>query len=244
MPPVTIIMPTPAISPPYETVVLADNPVAYWRLGESVGPTAVDEIGPFNGTYIGSPTLGVAGLLTGDADTAVDFDGSTQYVSVANPTNLATSGAPFSVEAWVNFNTIAPSTFPTIMKLKSNGVNAWTLFGASTSPAGYDDISFGAADTFGIYRFQVPPTFELNIHHIVVTYNGLGATTIGNYNAYVDGAPSALSPGSGLAAITNVTELGHATAPTSFFGGTLDEVAIYNAELSPGQVLTHYNAGT
>ena len=41
-------------------------------------------MGANNGTYVASPTLGVAGLLTGDPDTAVTFNGTTQYVTVAD----------------------------------------------------------------------------------------------------------------------------------------------------------------
>ena len=62
----------------YADVVNSLNPVAYWRLGESSGTVAVDETGNYNGTYVGSPTLGVDGLLLGDTNTAVSFDGVDQ----------------------------------------------------------------------------------------------------------------------------------------------------------------------
>ena len=39
----------------YRDVVMADNPIAYWRLGESAGgSTAVSETGQFPGSYVGS----------------------------------------------------------------------------------------------------------------------------------------------------------------------------------------------
>ena len=67
----------------YQPAVLADNPVSYWRLGETTA-TAVDARGANNGTYLNSPTRGVASLLAGDtANTAVSFDGVNDSVSVA-----------------------------------------------------------------------------------------------------------------------------------------------------------------
>src|SRR5438128_2699447 len=66
----------------YSDAVLADTPVAYWRLGEATGSTiAVDQTANHNnGTYVGSPTLGQLGAINGDADTAVDFNNTADYV--------------------------------------------------------------------------------------------------------------------------------------------------------------------
>ena len=55
---------------------------------------AVDEMGAHNGTYVGSPTLGVAGLLTGDANTAVTrgqvVGTLATYATTATPASIAT----------------------------------------------------------------------------------------------------------------------------------------------------------
>jgi hypothetical protein len=68
--------------------VLGLSPIAYWRLGEASGTSAADASGNgHTGTYVGSPTLGVAGLLTGDADTAVTF-GSGKYVTTPTPARV------------------------------------------------------------------------------------------------------------------------------------------------------------
>ena len=40
--------------PLYPATVLADDPVAYWRLGELDGTTAHDEQGTHSGTYVSS----------------------------------------------------------------------------------------------------------------------------------------------------------------------------------------------
>ena len=60
----------------YAATVLADAPVGYWRLGEASGTSAADEIGAHNGTYVGSPTLGVTGIPGSAGNTAMTLNGS------------------------------------------------------------------------------------------------------------------------------------------------------------------------
>ena len=57
----------------YRDAVLAKDPVAYWRLGEAAGPTAVDDTGNgHDGTYCGYPSYGQPGAIQGDPN--VNFD--------------------------------------------------------------------------------------------------------------------------------------------------------------------------
>ena len=84
----------------YRNQVLADEPLAYWRLGEPSGTSAADASGNGNtGTYGGSPTLGATGALAGDTDTATSFDGVNDNVSVPNNASLNLNGS-FSIEFW------------------------------------------------------------------------------------------------------------------------------------------------
>src|SRR2546430_16501003 len=62
---------TPTTPPSYRASVLADHPVAYWRLDEETGTVLVDASGNGNdGTYAGAVTLGPPGALASDSDTA------------------------------------------------------------------------------------------------------------------------------------------------------------------------------
>ena len=62
--------------------------VSYWRLGESSGTSACDSYGANTGTYQGGFTLGAAGAIAGDPDTAVTLDGSSGTVSVPHSASL------------------------------------------------------------------------------------------------------------------------------------------------------------
>ena len=88
----------------YMSVVLADNPVSYYRLGEAGGPTANDSSGNGNnGAYAASGvTYGVSGALVGDPNTAVALNGSTGDVTTPN-----VLGNDFTLELWMK--TTVPS---------------------------------------------------------------------------------------------------------------------------------------
>ena len=62
-------------------------------------------MGTANGTYIGAPQTGVTGLLTGDPDTAVSFNGTSQYADV--PAAAAWTPSAFSIEL-----SVRPSEVP------------------------------------------------------------------------------------------------------------------------------------
>ena len=70
--------------------------MAYYRLGEAPGATvAADSSG--NGTYEGSPILGVNGLITDPANTTVSFINGD--VVVPDAPDLDFVDAPFMIEA-------------------------------------------------------------------------------------------------------------------------------------------------
>jgi hypothetical protein len=77
--------------------------VGYWRLGESGGTQAVNEMGAPAGTYVGSPTLGVASGFENGSDTAVDFSGPGDYVTVPDAAALRLTNS-FAIELWVKSN--------------------------------------------------------------------------------------------------------------------------------------------
>ncbi len=85
----------------YADAVAQDAPIAWYRMGEPSGTNAADEIGSNDGTYGNTPTLGVAGALTGDSDTAITFNGTDEQITVPDHASLDL-GDVVTVEAWVN----------------------------------------------------------------------------------------------------------------------------------------------
>ena len=111
----------------YDSVVLADGPAHYYRLGESTGPTAFDEVTlGSDGTYGSAVTLPATGLLVNSTDTAGGFDGTTNSYVDTNVTALSASA--FSVEAWVNADVIGTAGRRIIVKDEIGVAGAWLLW--------------------------------------------------------------------------------------------------------------------
>jgi len=212
----------------YQDVVLADSPVAYWRLGDRTGTTAKDISGSgFDGIYTNGPTLGAVGAISGDGDTATGFDGSDDYVAVANGfTNTIKGDDTHTVEMWVYANSVG-GKIPI----------------ASTSNSYY--IQFDSNQVFwavasGAYRAYNPFTLTLNQwHHLVLIKTGAGNS--GEF--YLDNVLQTSFIGT-LSSTANVDQgfvIGQYSSGYNW-NGYIDEVAIYNTALSASQVSVHYNA--
>src|SRR4030095_14643682 len=101
----------------YAQTVLADNPVAYWRLDEDgANGVATDAVGRFDGAYTpgaGTFTYQVPGGAPGSTNTALRLsDGATVQIPYALELNPVSG--PWSIEAWIN-PAIQPADFATVM---------------------------------------------------------------------------------------------------------------------------------
>ena len=222
----------------YRSAVLADSPAAYWRLGESSGTTAVDQVGVYNGTYINSPTLGVDGIFAGN--TAAGFNGTTQNVNcgtMAAFLNGRTVG--LAIEAWIRTTAggfIAGKWGPNSTQQRiyfirdGNGSVSFGIYGGSGGSGGYrvGITPAGAAPNgvwthvVGVWVSTTSMAIYINGVSQAITYFLTGTTT------------------SSLAASTNDFRISSESAG-NFFNGSIDEVAIYSS-LSPARILAHYNA--
>jgi Concanavalin A-like lectin/glucanases superfamily/Fibronectin type III domain/Lysyl oxidase len=223
---------TQATATGYRGAVLADNPVSYWRLGETSGTAAADERAANPGTYVNSPTLGAASLLATDAaNKAVSFDGTNDHVKVANSASLNPAGA-FSLETWIK-----PGSIPTTGNFAS----------ILTKPESYSLQFNGPRLEFTIIQNGTRKRLQAasgavvagTAYHVVATYDG---TT---QRLYLNGKEVASTPlTGGASATTNALYLGSWGGSGEFFKGTIDDAAVYGSALSAAQVSAHYAAAT
>ncbi len=94
------------VSGGYDDVVLADSPVAYWRLSETEGSIAANRMAPGtpDGIINGAIGYGQLGLLANGPDTALLFDG-TQTISIADSLLINTysgNATAKTIELWFN----------------------------------------------------------------------------------------------------------------------------------------------
>ena len=123
---------------PYPSIIQADNPAVYYRLGETSGTVAADSSGHnVNGTYPAGVTLGVAGAIAGDSDTAVEASSSPDVLT-APSAPLPSGSASRTVEVWVKLRAMS---FNTAILAEYNGIQFYY------SQAGGHGNELGVIDT-------------------------------------------------------------------------------------------------
>ena len=224
----------------YDTVVLADSPNGYWRLGEPSGTVATNQIQANHGTITGGPLMGQPGAVLG-GNTAYTFDGVDDFIQLALSPYLGTG--PFSIEVW--FKCATPSAAKQIFDNRfgnssSTGVNLEITTTQVTVRIG----AFGAN-----YTVSAPVAAYGNTlwHHAVVTYT-LG-TPDGTVRLYLDGVLIGAAVTSGMGAMnwtgSYAFRFGTISPNASqWFPGSLDELATYNSALTPTQILAHFHEAT
>jgi hypothetical protein len=223
----------------YDTVVLADGPVAYWLLADTSGTSARDAAGSDNGTYSGGFTLGRAAPYPAMSG-SVAFDGITGQVSAPNEAALQITGS-ITVEAWCKPLNVArisefvckPSstmqTPPYIDYSLSSGQNPGAHFAFLLGIAGtwtYAQLNGGTSATNG------------NWYHVVGTYDGSMMKIY--VNGSLDGSRAAIGSVGANSQPLYIASPGAWTGEN--FQGSVAAVAVYNKALTAAQVLAHYNA--
>jgi hypothetical protein len=225
--------PPDAPSSVYRAAVLADAPLAYWRLGEKSGTVAHDETGHgYDGTYTGTYTLGAAGALAGDPDTAVTLDGVTGQVDVGDNFDFA-GQVPFSFEAWVKPAVIDSVYRHVVTKMAFNGfgnpqVGTYVILQQGNTILGFERWQ-DAATELTVETSSYPAAGSWA--HVVATYNG----SVGEL--YVNGVAVQASAGVG-----GVTASGVHMLWGNVLQGVIDEIAVYDHVLSAARVAAHHQA--
>jgi hypothetical protein len=218
--------------------------MGYWRLGESqTTGTATDVSGSGrNGTYTRTVVSGAPGAIVGDPDTAATFDGLSSGVDVpaigSDPFNFTNS---FSLEAWVinmGQGTLNPSRSP-LGRIVSRG---WPgRFGYGWGILASNGMRF---TTYGIKDFDSSQTVvpqDGAWHYVAVVFDSTNTA-----NFFLDGvqtdAISDVNP-TAIADLDLIIGRNPASTAEEFFNGNIDEVAVYNFELSTQQIAAHFKAG-
>lgn len=235
----------------YSAEVLADSPLAYWRLGEAAGATATDEQATHDGTYVNTPTLGATGAVD-DADTAVTFvNASSEYLNTTTLGTLGTGLASSSWEFWIKTTTTSSaqsvlgsasdgSTLAFIMTCNQNQAGASTVGSTRMFIRGTDAASFSGAITTNIY--------DGAFHHVVVVVDSL--TNPVGITWYVDGVSRTVTYNTQAVSppLANFQYSVHFAGRNfrgvagEYLDGTLDEIAVYSTRLSAARVEAHYAA--
>jgi RHS repeat-associated protein len=224
----------------YKTAVLADTPVGYWRLGDPIPSVQMaDSSGNGNsGTFTNGPTLGVAGGLAGDSDSAVSFDGVNDYATVPNSASLNSPSTLITLEAVVKPGTIT-SQVPIVLKSAPTFSDPYYQYGLFLDTPGAVRLAIGSGTAIVGAEFYNTGWVANAWNHIVATFGG-GAVQI-----YVNGTLV------GTQGVSQST-ISHFSTPVDIgayetksksagnvFPGVIDEVAVYPTVLSAARIAVH-----
>lgn len=243
-------------------------PIAHWKMNECQGGSIFDSSGnSFTGTInlstTGTQTTSIGtGTCTTNAQTpwyngrtgklnaSLNFDGTDDYVSVADNDNLSfgngTTDRPFSISAWV-YKT-ASLTKQVIGKYSSaTNENEYVIF-INLNQALVINLEDESTDG-QIGRFTPNNIIALNQwHHIAMTYSGNSASS--GLALYVNGVRVDSGDDNGGGTYTAMENLtpnlnigGRAPDNIWFWGGQLDDVRMYNYALSANQIKQIMNDG-
>jgi trimeric autotransporter adhesin len=222
----------------YKDTVLDAVPVSFWRLGEGSGTSAADSKGSNTGTYTNSPTLAQTGVLAGDSDTAVSFNATNTYVNV--PYTSALNPAQFTVEAWAIWDGTRSGAWRTVLGNWNDGAGygglwlgihtngQWVLTTQGSSVSAFTEI-YGPAATTGPWVY-LTGTYDGSTMRFYVNGAEVGNTASPNY----------LPQNAVNLAIGGSVYSG---GPADWFGGRIDDVALYNRALTATEVQLHYDSG-
>jgi hypothetical protein len=237
-----------------------DTPAAWYGMDESSGTSAFDLSGNGNtGTYEGGATFNSrATIIEGDTGAAIEWAPDQRVVIPQVVTDFG-----FTVEAWVdtadtwvNNGTIyhqAVLADPAAGSAHSYAFLGFTAVANEAVPR-ITILINGVADAEGYYRDGSALT--PGVHHIVGVFPAAGSAMPGGLKLYVDGVEvttGGYAVGTPLPAfptgMQNVA-IGNNAGDQSLAGGggdfqgTLDDVVIYDSELSAVRIAAHYTAGS
>lgn len=226
----------PIIIPPtYKEVILDDVPKAYWRLGETSGGNANDQMGLYTGTHT-NVTIDQPGLLVGDVDRSTEFiDSGPSYTTIPAAANVG-HDLNFTVEVWCKVVSFGAGLAQTLYSENEGGGVQFGLHIYPSKKFQFDISTGGPADSVTAPDIVVLDT----IYHIVVVGDSSG------FRMYIDNdlKDSNVSTARPVTAVTSV-KLGRSdnSGGTLYYFGVLDEVATYTRDLSITEIEEHYNTG-
>jgi hypothetical protein len=227
--------------PSYPEAVLADNPVAYWRLGEATGTSIADSSG--NGldlTLHAAVTFGAPGALYCDPNKAMKFVNTAEGWLGRGTTAALQPTAALSFEFWMSLSGV-PVEYEKPIWYGDAGLYPWGSWGMQRDGTASSDFVFmlnlgGTSSWLTTKLFTKKDVW----YHVVATYDGA------YQRVYVDGVSATEKSVSG--AISYSANQGQALAigacdlPHNYFNGSLDEVAFYDKALSSTRVAAHWAA--
>jgi len=220
------------VSQTYASVVLSDDPLAYWPLDELTNGV-VSEDASGNGLDAFATTDGVVtGDVTGVLGAAVSLsDRGELFVSTPHPLSFPTGS--YTLEAWV--------------RLEGDPADLWTcnLDDGYITGVGANDVYHKRYDSGGDMNETVDlvPVSFVDFRHLVLVYDSEAGGGAAQW--FLDGAPGTPPIPTSLSWTAQETAFQLARGAFASDGAlVIDEVAVYDVALRADRIEAHYRCAT
>jgi hypothetical protein len=186
-----------------------------------------------------------------EAEYSVSFDGTNDSISVSSALTYITENAAFSLSFWMNPSGYGSNgTYANVLGFKSDYDSKNFAINFNDDDTGYQGLSFGITNyatpgisakyhTSGILGDSLLNKWS----QVVITYNGSGLATIGNWKLYIDGSSTTIAGASGwYDSGTLENTIGNYRG--YHWEGLIDELAFWDATLSADDADSIYNSGS
>ncbi|NCC23170.1 MAG: LamG domain-containing protein [Alphaproteobacteria bacterium] len=216
---------------------LLDGLIGHWPMDETSGTTAADATSYGNDGTLDSD----AAFTSGKLGNAVLLDGNDDSVNIANESHFDFERTdPFSISAWIYRET--DTSEDDIVEKFTPNVGYYVFLNGS------DDRIYAGLRDGGYFLQEVGGTVTLNQWHLVtVTYDG--SSDASGLRLFLDGSEQSTDLTSnnftsGSMLNDSPLAIGNESPSESCcgFDGKLDDVRIYDRELSPAEVEKLYNS--
>lgn len=229
---------------------LSKNLVAHWKMNDTAATDVVlDTTGNHNGTFTDATGTATAAAHTiaGRINSALDFDGTDDYIEIANHADFVfgdgSSDLPFSVSAWVYMTN---RTFFQVVGKWGQDVEEWRVDTGSTLGAGKFYLQCHDSNNDVDIQAYTNTAFSTDQwYHVVATYDSSESEF--GINIYVNGQKQSVGSTTLGGTYTAMSDYGEPVrigyADTRYADGLIDNVMIFNKELSAEDVKFLYNGG-
>jgi hypothetical protein len=213
----------------YQSIVLADSPVAFWPMQDTSGDL-VDIAGTFDASPAGS---GHSYEQTGPSATvkAVTLDGSNSF-TVADDDVFSPDS--FTLETWLYFSSSGIRWAMSKRPNSSSGSYEYHLLWVSDVWA--LEMGTGSASFLEVIASDANPYDRWR--HVVGTYDD----ATGTGNLYIDGVLGGTDTSSGSRVGNTAATLQIGAQLSTSFTGSMSMTAFYDYALTGAQVATHHAA--
>jgi hypothetical protein len=232
---------------PYAQAVLASRPIAYWRLEDIHGPTAIDSSpGARHATYEDGIAFFLPGPSYSPFSTGKTINRAAHFAGGRLKAGLDGVGEKFSVELWF-WNGLPNEVRPIVGYLVSRGAQDGAgvpgdqlgIGGTQVAPR---QLFFSTGDNITTKTLAgkteiVPKTW----HHLALVRER------GEVMVYLDGRIEPEISGTvGVETVKNPTSLfvGGRNDGVANFEGKIDEIALYDRALTAGEFIAHHRVAS